>query len=97
MICRKRRRKRRKKRRKIRRWQKRIKRIIKYVTLFLPSFDTTFPLSHFVTILGSPPIKYVTSRNTPSLKIAWLQYALLYFVKSSLIRIESFLKKLTTY
>src|SRR6218665_3558170 len=36
---------------------------IKYVTLFLTNFDP-LPLSHFVTHRG-PPIKYVTSRNTP--------------------------------
>jgi len=62
---------------------------IKYVMLFLTSFDTLSPpLSHFVTHLGTPPIKYVTSQNTPP-KITRLQYALLNFVRSALISIES--------
>src|SRR6218665_521690 len=50
---------------------------IKFATLFLTNFDP-LPLSHFVTHRG-PPIKYVTSRNTPP-KITRLQYALLNFV-----------------
>ena len=50
---------------------------IKYVTLFLTNFDN--PLSH--------KVRHISEH--PPLKIAWLQYALLNFVRSALISIES--------
>ena len=37
---------------------------IKYVTLFLANFDTPSPC-HTLSHISEPPIKYVTSRNTP--------------------------------
>src|SRR6218665_4052956 len=63
--------------------------------IFLPIL-APLPLSHFVTHRG-PPIKYVTSRNPPPPRITRLQYALLNFVRSALIRIESQLYCIVLY
>ena len=58
---------------------------IKYIMLFLTNFD--LPLSHFVTHRG-PPHKVRHIPEHPP-KITRLQYALLNFVRSALISIES--------